>query len=498
MKLKAGAMKKFFKWDITSNCNLSCRHCLTGDKYARKKTKDLSLDEKFKVIDKLAAGGVGSINLLGGEPMTLGEEFFSVIKYGVNKGIRMSSNTNGLFLEGEKIRKTVESGISELIVSIEGPAPESHDAIRGPGTYNRVIKNVTALAEHISKNRADTKITVNTVLNKQNHLVIEKMVDLSLDLGVNQWNLLQLQDAGRAKSNISDLSLTVKERIDVARRIAERVDPDTNDLGELVFEPRFTYPLVRDYIAREYGTVMPLPMVCCDGSLSLGYLEPDGEMFACDRAAGEFYGSQLAASKIAAANLLTSDFYEIWNSDYFLDMFKLITNGDSYKNYEPCNRCKYRRAGVCTPCPLYSLGNEKILIRECLWVEKKLRGISCLEDQDQLESTPRAQFKDNNQSQPEIINKYPVKVPGIRTNKVDGRLALFNPYTTEFFELNLMGAQMWTLIDGRRSMRDVINEAEKHLPAAVSGEAVFFTALREKGLIKLSDKPLQPRPGITP
>ena len=72
--------------------------------------------------------------------------------------------------------------------------------------------------------------------------------------------------------------------------------------------------------------------------------------------------------------------YGIWNSSYFMEMFPLISDDSTYKNYEPCNRCKFLHNGTCTPCPLNSLRNEKVVIDDCLYVEQKLGNIDHLKE----------------------------------------------------------------------------------------------------------------------
>lgn len=491
---------KDIKWDITGKCNLSCIHCSAGDKYTQENSKELSLEEKYAILDKLAEGGVTSINLLGGEPMILGDDFFSIIRYGVSKGIQMSSNTNGLFLNNGQIKKLVDTGIGGLTIAIEGPSSESHDAIRGKGTFKKIIGNIRNLTEYISKKKIPLEITVNTVLNRHNYQNIEKMVDLCLDLEVDKWNLLQLGYIGFAKRNITDLWLSTEEIIDVSIRIAKRVDPKINDLKNLIFEPRFTYPLVRDFIIKEYGWEMPLSKNCCTGSLTLGFIDPFGNMFACDRVANDEYnGTKIGSSPIKPMNLLDHTFYEIWNSGYFLDIFPLIYDDVTYRNYEPCNHCGYLKTGICTPCPLYSLNNEKVTIEECLLVEKKLGDISNLEDLKQKEEVSQFQEECTGDIQEykatkSLEYKYPIQVSGIRSYKKKDITTLFNPHTTDFFKLNLMGTKIWDLIDGNQSIHEIFVRLKDEITFLPISEyqfeekiKYFFYVLNKNGLITLSN-----------
>ncbi|MGB9928259.1 MAG: PqqD family peptide modification chaperone [Methanosarcina sp.] len=498
---------KSIKWDITGNCNLRCIHCCTGDKYAQEKEKELSLEKRFKILDILAAGGVSSVNLLGGEPLTLGDDFFSIIEYGVSKGIHMSSNTNGLLLKSDVIKRLVEVGISSLTVSIEGSSSEAHDAVRGKGTFKKIIANVRNLTEYISKEETPMDVFVNTVLNKQNYSNIEEMVDLCLNLKVNKWSLLQLGFVGYAKDNVNNLALTTEEIIDTARRVAKRVDPDFNDLKGLVFENRFTYSPVSSFITQQHGYKLPKPEVCCTGSLCFGFVDPYGNMFACERIPGNYIGYNINSAPITTMNLLDNDFYQIWNSGYFMEMFPLILDSSTYKNYEPCNHCKLLRIGECTPCPLNSLKNEKVVIDDCLYIEQKLGDINNFEEEireENLQHSEELKIKENIQEHNDIKafdlttfefeQYYPVRTDGIRSYEEKGRYTLFNPYTLETIELNKIGTYVWDLIDGNTSIYRIIKSLTDETDLLPVSEELFrekanyfFYSLNKKQLIMLND-----------
>jgi len=74
------------------------------------------------------------------EPLLYGG-LIEAIEYAVAQNLRCSVTTNGLLLE-KFAHKLVEVGLSELWVSIDGPA-EVHDYIRGvPGSFERAYKGM--------------------------------------------------------------------------------------------------------------------------------------------------------------------------------------------------------------------------------------------------------------------------------------------------------------------------------------------------------------------
>lgn len=56
-------------WDITSRCNLRCRHCYNSHYFSNQGSDDTDLGQARGIINELAVGGVRSVQLLGGEPL---------------------------------------------------------------------------------------------------------------------------------------------------------------------------------------------------------------------------------------------------------------------------------------------------------------------------------------------------------------------------------------------------------------------------------------------
>jgi radical SAM protein with 4Fe4S-binding SPASM domain len=359
---------KCIKWDITSKCNLRCKHCLVGKKYFVNKTKEITLDQKLKIIDKLLEGGVGQISILGGEPLTMDDEFFSLIDYGVSRGLKISVVTNGILLNGEIMERVAKSGIDQITISMEGASEESHEFVRGKNTFNKLTSNIKALTEYISKRDIPLQVNINTVLNRLNYPEIDKMIDICMQLGVNQWKLLSLCCTGFAEDNRNSLAITSQEEIDAAKKIAQRYS--AGRLNKLIINTDF-YPLLYDYIQKKYNLTMPRSPTCCNASISFGYIDPDGNMYPCDRFSdSDYIGRNIDDAIIRPLNLVNYSFYEIWNSNYFINTFKLILNSDTYQKYDPCNHCKYLKNGFCNPCPLYSLNYSKVNIELCQIIEK--------------------------------------------------------------------------------------------------------------------------------
>lgn len=382
-------LKKHFKWDITGKCNLRCRHCLTGEKYIRNKNstkKELTHEQRLVVVDKLKKGGVHLINLLGGEPLTLGEDLFSLSKYCTKIGMRMTLNTNGILLTEDVADKLFDSGCKGITVSIEGPNSTFHDAVRGKGTFDRTISNLKRLVDLDFFNNHEVSLTINTVLNKNNMHHIDEMLDFCLSLKAHKWIILPIVITGFASDNKDELVLDMEDRISVGERLAAVLNQKSKTYHGMEVDLQFSYPPLRKLVEHRTGLSYPRTQHCCMAGTTLGFVDPYGVLFPCDRIDGDFSGIEINGFSAKPMSLLEYDFKEIWNQLFYNELFKFVSSSKAFKNYDPCHRCEYLEKGLCIPCPLYGVRYERIVYDFCLKAEKELGSSALCLDEDEQKS----------------------------------------------------------------------------------------------------------------
>lgn len=74
-----------------------------------------------------------------GEPY-LNPSFLEMVKYAVSKRIYTSTSTNAHYLNDETAKKTVESGLDRLIISVDGTTQETYSSYRIGGKLDKVIE----------------------------------------------------------------------------------------------------------------------------------------------------------------------------------------------------------------------------------------------------------------------------------------------------------------------------------------------------------------------
>jgi radical SAM protein with 4Fe4S-binding SPASM domain len=98
------------------------------------------------VIDELANDLWALTFYFQGEPF-INPGFLDMVRYASAKGIYTSTSTNAHFLDEAKAEATVRSGLSRLIISLDGTDQDTYSAYRKEGTLAKVIEG----AERIVK-----------------------------------------------------------------------------------------------------------------------------------------------------------------------------------------------------------------------------------------------------------------------------------------------------------------------------------------------------------
>jgi MoaA/NifB/PqqE/SkfB family radical SAM enzyme len=128
------------RFQVTNRCTLQCKYCNLW----RIRTDELSTREIAGIIEELAKLGTKRISFSGGEPL-LRADIGQIINHCNKLGIYSEMNSNGT-LVAERIE--VVKKLDFIKLSLDGPQGV-HDALRGDGSYKKVIES----ADSAYKNR---------------------------------------------------------------------------------------------------------------------------------------------------------------------------------------------------------------------------------------------------------------------------------------------------------------------------------------------------------
>lgn len=133
-------------FEPTTSCNLRCPECPSGLRAFTRPTGMLKNDFFKQTIDQLYKDLFYLVFYFQGEPY-LNPDFLEMVKYATKKKIYTATSTNAHYLTDENAKRTVESGLDRLIISIDGTTQEVYQQYRVGGKLDKVIKG----AENIVK-----------------------------------------------------------------------------------------------------------------------------------------------------------------------------------------------------------------------------------------------------------------------------------------------------------------------------------------------------------
>lgn len=170
----------------TTACNLGCPECPSGLKAFSRSTGNLTPEFHKKIIDQIAENVLYINYYFQGEPF-INPHFLSFVKYAKSKGIFCATSTNAHFLNTEKAKETVASGLDKMIISIDGTTQETYEKYRKNGSLNKVIEGTKNIMDWKKKLNSKTPYMIlQFLVVKHNEHQIDEAKKLSKEIGVDE------------------------------------------------------------------------------------------------------------------------------------------------------------------------------------------------------------------------------------------------------------------------------------------------------------------------
>lgn len=191
----------------TTSCNLRCPECPSGLRSFSRATGMIEKSLFNRIIDELSDTLVYLTFYFQGEPY-LHPQFLEMVKYASSKKIYTMTSTNGHYLNDELSRKTIESGLDRIIISIDGITQEVYEQYRIKGKLNKVLEGTKNLIAWKKKLKSKTPFVIfQFLVVKPNEHQIEEAKILAKEIGVDSivFKTAQIYDF----ENGSDLIPTI-------------------------------------------------------------------------------------------------------------------------------------------------------------------------------------------------------------------------------------------------------------------------------------------------
>lgn len=194
-------LKKPIQWGLpfsiaiepTTACNLRCPECPSGLRQFTRPTGNLKSDFFRGLIDEMHPHLFYLTFYFQGEPY-INPNFLDMVAYANEKGIYTATSTNAHFLNEKNAKRTIESGLDRLIISIDGTTQETYEAYRKEGKLSNVIQGAKNIVKWKKELKSKTPhIIFQFLVVKPNEHQIPEVYKLAEEIGVDEVKLKTAQ-----------------------------------------------------------------------------------------------------------------------------------------------------------------------------------------------------------------------------------------------------------------------------------------------------------------
>jgi radical SAM protein with 4Fe4S-binding SPASM domain len=284
-------------FEPTTSCNLRCPECPSGLRSFTRPRGMLEKDFFRQMIDQLAPELLYLTFYFQGEPY-LNPDFLEMVKYATSKKIYTATSTNAHYLNDEIARRTVESGLDRLIISLDGTTQEVYSQYRIGGNLQKVMDGAANIVKWKKKlNRKTPYVFFQFLVVRPNEHQIQEARELVMKTGVDgiRYKTAQIYDYEKDPNQLIPQHSSLTRYRKKADGSYEAKNPLRNHCWRLWHSPVITWD----------GLVVP----CC--------FDKD--------------------AKHRLGDLKNKPFKEIWKQPEYLDFRRKILKGRS--EIEICANC---------------------------------------------------------------------------------------------------------------------------------------------------------------
>lgn len=170
----------------TTSCNLRCPECPSGLRAFTRPTGMLQPAFFNRTIDEVAKHVAYLIFYFQGEPY-LNPSFLDMVAYANSKKIYTATSTNAHYLTSENAKRTVESGLDRLIISIDGTTQDVYEQYRVGGKLSKVLEGAAQIVAWKKKLQRSTPFIIfQFLVVRHNEHQMDEVKKLGYQVGVDE------------------------------------------------------------------------------------------------------------------------------------------------------------------------------------------------------------------------------------------------------------------------------------------------------------------------
>lgn len=291
--------------NVTNACNLRCVHCHVSSGMPFK--NEMTTQEMVHIIDEASELGLKELVISGGEPLVR-SDILDIVDYAAQHIDKVTVITNGTLITDE-IAETLSKLDTEIQVSLDGARKETHESIRGRGTYQKTIEGIRKLV------KAGARCRTAMTIMKRNMDEMYEIAELSKSMGVNVLHFPVLQNKGRAKNIQSEDGLEEEDYVTIFKRL-QKISTRAN-----------IYVTTEEAFHSKVEKVSKIDL--CGAGSSIISIAADGKVYPCPGCHEE---------EFCAGNIREQSLENIWRTSEIFKKFRSL----SVLDIEECRACELK------------------------------------------------------------------------------------------------------------------------------------------------------------
>ena len=263
---------------LTNACNLRCKFCFNLD---REDAPRVPLDDICTILQTAYQRGNRYVSITGGEPF-LYKQIFEVLDFTHDLGYWINILSHGGLLDQPRIERLKKYWRLRIRISLDGPDRETHDHLRGAGTFDNTMSKIDLLLAN------GINVGVGVTVSEHNLHSVEDILRLCIDKGIAFIRFSPVARVKKGKDahvtaslheqlleSIVGLTIKYQEHIDLSHADQYRPTPSPIDMltTRRCMAGKHFFGITPD------KKIVPCPLISHHPDIPTTYFE-DGESFA--------------------------------------------------------------------------------------------------------------------------------------------------------------------------------------------------------------------------
>lgn len=239
----------------TDKCNLKCLYCWQRAYEPIVTDYELPDSTWIRIVKEALKLGVEEFEITGGgEPLMRKKLVLRLIEMIKEANKFGNITTNGTLFDELDMKKILKLGWDRITFSLDSPNKKINDYLRGKGSYEKVIQNISLINKLKRKYKSKKPLLkFNVVINRKNHEQIGEMVRFAYQYGVKMISFESMtihssmgKKLALKKRDIKRVEEVVREGLRISKRYGIITNLQNFFNEKLLFKPKHLEVLKED------------------------------------------------------------------------------------------------------------------------------------------------------------------------------------------------------------------------------------------------------------